>query len=87
MAGLTAATAGSVRVRGQVIEGPQDDFGFVFQTPNLLPWRTVLDNVLFPMEIKGRRDAQGARSGRSNCSISSGCRASRAADRTSSPAE
>ena len=30
----------------------------MFQTPNLLPWRTVLDNVLFPMEIKGRRDSK-----------------------------
>ena len=58
VAGLTTATTGRVHVRGQVIEGPQDDFGFVFQTPNLLPWRTALDNVLFPMEIKGRRDAK-----------------------------
>src|SRR5206468_6995677 len=49
-------TAGRVRVRGQIIDGPQDDFGFVFQSPNLLPWRTALANVLFPMEIKGRRD-------------------------------
>jgi NitT/TauT family transport system ATP-binding protein len=36
---------------------PHADFGFVFQTPNLLPWRTVLANVLFPMEIAGRNDA------------------------------
>ena len=36
---------------------PQPDFGFVFQQPNLMPWRNVLDNVLFPMEILGRRDA------------------------------
>jgi NitT/TauT family transport system ATP-binding protein len=39
------------------VRGPQEDFGFVFQTPNLLPWRTVLANVLFPMEIAGRNDA------------------------------
>ena len=39
------------------VAGPQDGFGFVFQTPNLLPWRTVLNNVLFPMEIAGRNDA------------------------------
>ena len=50
-AGLTDATEGTVQVRGEDVVGPQPDFGFVFQTPNLMPWRTVLDNVLFPMEI------------------------------------
>src|SRR5262245_45514582 len=56
--GLTSATSGSVHVGGNVVERPEDSFGFVFQTPTLLPWRTVLDNVLFPMEIKGKRDAR-----------------------------
>jgi NitT/TauT family transport system ATP-binding protein len=54
--GLTRATTGTVNVAGRLIEIPEDDFGFVFQSPTLLPWRTVIDNILFPMEIKGRRD-------------------------------
>ncbi|HUT48791.1 MAG TPA: ABC transporter ATP-binding protein [Alphaproteobacteria bacterium] len=56
-AGLTRATGGVVRIRGVDVTKPQDDFGFVFQSPNLMPWRNVLDNVLFPMEVKRRRNA------------------------------
>jgi len=54
VAGMTRASHGRVEIRGREVTGPQEDFGFVFQTPNLLPWRTVLANVLFPMEIAGR---------------------------------
>jgi NitT/TauT family transport system ATP-binding protein len=57
IAGLTPASLGRVEIHGREVRGPQEDFGFVFQTPNLLPWRTVLANVLFPMEIAGRNDA------------------------------
>ncbi|HWL31675.1 MAG TPA: ABC transporter ATP-binding protein [Xanthobacteraceae bacterium] len=57
IAGMTRASHGRVEIRGREVTGPQEDFGFVFQTPNLLPWRTVLANVLFPMEIAGRNDA------------------------------
>src|SRR5258705_459788 len=57
VAGMTRASRGRVEIRGREVLGPQDDFGFVFQAPNLLPWRTVLANVLFPMEIAGRNDA------------------------------
>lgn len=56
VAGLTKASSGVVEIRGQPVNGPQDDFGFVFQTPNLLPWRSIIDNILFPVEIKGKRD-------------------------------
>ena len=56
VAGMTRASHGRVEIRGREVLGPQDDFGFVFQAPNLLPWRTVLANVLFPMEIAGRND-------------------------------
>ncbi len=58
IAGLIPKSGGSVRIRGEEVEGPHPDFGFVFQSPNLMPWRNVLDNVLFPMEILGRRDAK-----------------------------
>ena len=57
VAGMTASSSGRVEIRGREVRAPQEDFGFVFQTPNLLPWRTVLGNVLFPMEIAGRNDA------------------------------
>lgn len=56
VAGLTQPSSGRIVIRGREVTAPQDDFGFVFQSPNLLPWRTVLSNVLFPMEIKGRLD-------------------------------
>jgi NitT/TauT family transport system ATP-binding protein len=61
VAGMTRASHGRVEIRGREVTGPQEDFGFVFQTPNLLPWRTVLANVLFPMEIAGRSDAAAAK--------------------------
>lgn len=57
VAGLQRATSGLVEVRGELVTGPHQDFGFVFQQPNLMPWRSVLANVLFPMEIVGRNDA------------------------------
>src|SRR5687767_5378373 len=58
IAGLIPKTAGSVRIRGEEVEGPHPGFGFVFQSPNLMPWRSVLDNVLFPMEILGQRNGK-----------------------------
>ena len=53
VAGLVAPTHGSVRVREQVVREPFPDVGFVFQQPVLLPWRSVLDNVLFSVEMLG----------------------------------
>ncbi|GAA4338742.1 ABC transporter ATP-binding protein [Pigmentiphaga soli] len=49
--GLKAATRGSVRVDGQPVTGPLKIAGMAFQAPNLLPWRTTLDNILLPLEI------------------------------------
>jgi NitT/TauT family transport system ATP-binding protein len=61
-AGLIAKTSGIIEINGNEVERPQPDFGMVFQQPNLMPWRTVLKNVLFPIEIQG--DAQGEAGGR-----------------------
>jgi NitT/TauT family transport system ATP-binding protein len=52
--GLTPASAGSVRVRGAEVREPFPDVGIVFQSAVLLPWRSVLDNVLFSIEMLGR---------------------------------
>ncbi|HVQ77139.1 MAG TPA: ABC transporter ATP-binding protein [Candidatus Binatia bacterium] len=54
VAGLVLATSGTVRVRGREVREPYPDAGFVFQSAVLLPWRTVLDNVLFSIEMLGR---------------------------------
>jgi NitT/TauT family transport system ATP-binding protein len=57
VSGLTPPTRGAVRIRGHEVRGPFPDVGFVFQSAVLLPWRTVLDNILFSIEMLGlRRD-------------------------------
>ena len=53
VAGLVPPTQGRIRVREQPVTGPFPDVGFVFQQPVLLPWRSVLDNVLFSAELLG----------------------------------
>ncbi len=53
VAGLTPASGGTVRVRDTVVREPFPDVGIVFQHPVLLPWRTVLDNVLFSADMLG----------------------------------
>ena len=42
---------GVVTLEGQPITGPSLNVGVVFQEPTLLPWRTILDNVLLPVEL------------------------------------
>jgi NitT/TauT family transport system ATP-binding protein len=53
VAGLVPLTRGRITVRGAPVSEPFADVGFVFQQPVLLPWRTVLDNVLFSIEMLG----------------------------------
>jgi NitT/TauT family transport system ATP-binding protein len=54
LAGLARASEGSVVLGGREVTAPTRDVGVVFQSPVLLPWRTVLQNVLVPAEIQGR---------------------------------
>ncbi len=56
MAGLIPKTSGSVVIGGREVTEPLGDYGFVFQQPSLMPWRSVIDNVLFTMEILKRND-------------------------------
>ena len=53
VAGLVPPTGGRIHVRDQEVREPFPDVGFVFQQPVLLPWRSVLDNVLFSVEMLG----------------------------------
>jgi NitT/TauT family transport system ATP-binding protein len=53
VAGLLDHSEGCVVLDGQPITGTRRDIGFVFQASILLPWRTILDNVMLPAEILG----------------------------------
>jgi NitT/TauT family transport system ATP-binding protein len=51
VAGLVETTEGEISINGAPVTGPRPEIGVVFQQPVLLPWRTILDNVLFPIEL------------------------------------
>ena len=51
--GLAKADSGTLLMDGRPIERPTQERGFVFQSFNLFPWRTVRGNIEFGMEIKG----------------------------------
>ena len=53
VAGLTQADGGEVAIAGKAVHGPGQDRSIVFQNYGLLPWRTVLGNVEFGLEIRG----------------------------------
>jgi NitT/TauT family transport system ATP-binding protein len=55
LAGTLKRSSGSMRLQGKSLEGPDRDIGMVFQTPVLLPWRTVEDNVLLPIELQRQK--------------------------------
>jgi putative ABC transport system ATP-binding protein len=70
IAGLDTPDSGTVQVSGRNLGGMTErgrtllrrrDIGFVFQFFNLIPTLTVLENVLLPLELTGRRDADVAR--------------------------
>ena len=59
--GLSRQTTGDVLLDGNPVTGPRRDVGVVFQTPELLPWRTVLSNSLIGAEVLGLDMAQAKR--------------------------
>ena len=54
VAGLEPASSGEVELDGRAVKRPGGDRGFVFQTDNLLPWRTVFANAIIGREVAGR---------------------------------
>jgi NitT/TauT family transport system ATP-binding protein len=52
IAGLSTPTSGTIRVDDAAVSGPVPGVGMVFQKDVLLEWRTVIDNVLLPIEVK-----------------------------------
>jgi NitT/TauT family transport system ATP-binding protein len=53
VAGLLEPSQGVVRVNGHDVTAPTREIGMMFQVPVLFPWRTVLENVLLPIEVFG----------------------------------
>lgn len=53
IAGLLEPSEGIVEIAGRTISGPHTDLGIVFQSPVLLDWRNVLDNVLVQIDLRG----------------------------------
>ena len=58
LAGLDTADAGTSSLAGKALNGPSPEVGVVFQQSNLLPWFTVMQNVMLPLRVGGSsRDA------------------------------
>ncbi len=53
VAGLLKPSSGEVSIAHKPIDGPPEGIGFVFQDANLMPWRSVLDNITLPLELEG----------------------------------
>jgi len=62
LGGITGDYEGKIEIKGKSPEWARINrrIGYCFQKPNLLPWRTVLDNVLLPLEIAGLKDRKRA---------------------------
>lgn len=51
LAGLLIPTQGQVVLNGKRLQGPRKGVGVVFQKTNLMPWRTVIENITLPLEV------------------------------------
>jgi NitT/TauT family transport system ATP-binding protein len=58
IAGLLRPTAGSIELDGRAVTGPGRERAMVFQSPALMPWRTVLGNVAYGLELQGTSHAE-----------------------------
>lgn len=58
LAGLELPTKGSFRIGERKVSQPSTEVGVMFQNPNLIPWRTVAENVMLPLELAGVSDSQ-----------------------------
>jgi NitT/TauT family transport system ATP-binding protein len=62
--GLLDGYDGRVSVAGETVRGPHASIGMIFQEESTFPWRTVIDNVAFPLEIAGMAKAERIERGR-----------------------
>ncbi len=61
MAGLLPPSSGSVMLAGKPVTGPRRDIGMMFQQATLFPWRTAIENVVLPIEIRDGKSAARAK--------------------------
>jgi len=62
MAGLLPPSTGRVVLQDRPVTGPRRDIGMMFQQATLFPWRTTVENIVLPIEIRdGRAAAQKAK--------------------------
>ena len=61
MAGVVPPSEGSVILAGKPVTGPRRDIGMMFQQATLFPWRTTIENVVLPIEIRDGRTAARAK--------------------------
>jgi NitT/TauT family transport system ATP-binding protein len=54
VAGLEGPSDGAIRVGGKAMSAPRAETGIMFQDPTLLPWKSALENVLFPFRAMNR---------------------------------
>jgi NitT/TauT family transport system ATP-binding protein len=58
LAGILHKSSGEILVGGTPLDGPSRQLGVVFQEPLLLPWRTILQNIMVPIEVQRRSTAE-----------------------------
>ncbi len=59
--GLIPVSSGEIRVKDTPVTSPREDVGFVFQSAVLLPWKTAIENVLLPIQVRRRASAADLR--------------------------
>lgn len=58
IAGLEEKTTGKIYIEGEEVQGISSKIGYMLQRDCLLEWKTVLDNTMFGLEIKGKKDKE-----------------------------
>lgn len=69
LAGLLPPAGGRIEFAGHPVHGPQSGVGLVFQDANLMPWRTALENIALPLEVRGQRNGAAERRARQMISL------------------
>jgi NitT/TauT family transport system ATP-binding protein len=61
LAGLEPISSGTIEIAGQPVRTPRRDVGIIFQDPTLLPWKSAIENVEFPLALRKVKAAERRR--------------------------